>query len=194
MNGRLIYVVGPSGAGKDSVLDYARGHLPGGTTAVFARRTITRPATAGGENHIAVTDRQFEALQRAGAFALHWEANGLRYGVRTEIRDWLAAGLTVVVNGSRGYLPTARTAFPQLEAVLVTASPEVIRARLTSRGRETPAAVEARLARSVRLQATDGVSMTEIRNDGELHQAGKALLALLSKRGKPRSSTAPSLR
>ena len=46
--GRLVYVAGPSGAGKDSVIEFARQHLPPGAKVRFAQRTITRPADTGG--------------------------------------------------------------------------------------------------------------------------------------------------
>ena len=180
--GCLIYVVGPSGAGKDSVLDYARAHLAADAPVVFARRTITRPSAARGEHHNAVTDNEFAASQRTGAFAIEWEANGLRYGIGTEIRAWLAAGKTVVVNGSREHLLVVAADFPTVQVVHITASTATIRTRLAARGRETPAEVEARLTRGARMKLPSGMAVTEIANDGALAQAGDALLALLAER------------
>ena len=66
--GRLVYVVGPSGAGKDSIIAYARERL-GANCHVFARRHITRPADSGGEDHIAISQADFERDRAAGRFA-----------------------------------------------------------------------------------------------------------------------------
>jgi ribose 1,5-bisphosphokinase len=182
--GRLILVVGPSGAGKDSVLDWVRARLASGPDATkvrFARRTITRPADAGGERHIAVDREGFERLRAGGAFALCWSANGHCYGIGREIRAWLEAGQTVVVSASRAHLPEALEAFPQAEVALVNASTAVLRARLAARGREAPGEIEARLARATAFALPDGVAAAEIVNDGALEDAGRSLLALLTR-------------
>ena len=175
-SGRLVYVVGPSGAGKDSVIGHARTSLRAGSNVVFAQRTITRPAAAGHEEHAAATPEEFEALLSAGAFAMHWRANGLAYGIGREILGWLAAGATVVVSGSRAHLPQAMAAFATLEIVHVLAAPGTLRERLAARGREDAAAVEARLARASALALPEGVCATVIRNDGRLEEAGSVLL------------------
>lgn len=177
VNGRLLYVVGPSGSGKDSLIDYARPRAP--ANVAFARRTITRLASAGGEQHIAVTPHDFEELLASGAFAMHWRANGLSYGIGREIVDWLAQGRTVVVSGSRAYLPQALAAFPHLQVVSITASAETLRARLVARSRESAAEIEARLARATALHVPPGTPVREIRNDGGLAQGGEKLLRLL---------------
>ena len=51
--------MGPSGAGKDSILDRARVLTLPGTPVVFAHRYITRPAGSGGENHVALSAAEF---------------------------------------------------------------------------------------------------------------------------------------
>ena len=88
---RLIYLMGPSGAGKDSLLQAARPLLEarGGR---IARRVITRSAEAVGEEARSVTLEAFERLEEQGAFAMSWRANGLAYGIPRQIDDWLAAG------------------------------------------------------------------------------------------------------
>ena len=81
MPGRLFYVVGASGAGKDTLIAYARNALPVANAVVFAHRYITRPAHVGGENHIALSDAEFSVRETNGLFAMSWESNGLRYGI-----------------------------------------------------------------------------------------------------------------
>ena len=108
-SGRLFYVVGASGVGKDTLIRYAREALEGSDAVVFAHRYITRPAESGGENHIALTMAEFMLRERHGLFAMTWESHGYRYGVGIEIDRWLAAGLTVVVSTTSGFSPLRRT-------------------------------------------------------------------------------------
>ncbi|WP_199052789.1 phosphonate metabolism protein/1,5-bisphosphokinase (PRPP-forming) PhnN [Aquitalea sp. ASV15] len=175
--GRLWYVMGPSAAGKDSVLAYVRQQLPAAAGVVFAHRYITRAADAGGENHIALSGAEFHQRQASGCFALCWQRNGLDYALGVEVQSWLAHGLDVVVNGSRATLPQAQAVFPALQAVWITASAEVRAARLAARGRETPQQIAARLREADAYQPPPGCIV--LQNDGALEQAGQRLLTLL---------------
>jgi ribose 1,5-bisphosphokinase len=177
-NGRLIYVMGPSGAGKDTLLAFARARLAG-SSVLFAHRYITRLADAGGENHVFLSDDEFDTRAALGLFALAWQSHQLRYGIGVEIDAWLERGCTVVVNGSRGHLAEAIERYAQLEVVLIDANPTVLAARLTARGRESAEQVQARLARRVALDVPEGVSMTTIDNSGMLEDAARMLLEML---------------
>ena len=152
MAGRLIYLIGPSGSGKDSLLDAARPRLiERGCRMV--RRVITRSAEAVGEAAQGVGPQQFAAMDAEGAFALSWQANGLSYGIPREIDDWLAAGDDVLVNGSRAHLAQTRERYPTLLVLLLTVDQAVLRQRLIARGRESLADIEERLARNARFTA-----------------------------------------
>lgn len=175
--GRLVYVVGPSGAGKDSVLGALRASWPDWLAAHWARRTITRPEAAGGERHEAVDAAGFERLLTQGAFAQHWVANGLSYGVRQSELQPLACGLWVFVNGSRGYLPQLLRRWSSATVVHIGAAPEVLQQRLQARGRETAAAQAARLQRDPQLPLPAGSIC--IQNDGALQTAVDELRARL---------------
>ena len=181
MRGRLLLVVGPSGAGKDSVIAWVRERLArdGGGTVCFARRTITRELKPGGEQHLAVSAEQFAALRTTDQFALCWHANGCSYGIGVEIVDWLDSGLTVVVNGSRQNVPDALARFPFAEVVVIRASEATLRERLTARARESAAQIEERIRRAASVTVPGGVEVAQIWNDGELARAGQALLDLL---------------
>ena len=174
----LIYVTGPSGSGKDSLLRYARKHLSGHTGVCFIHRYVTRAADAGGENHIALSSEEFASRRQAGLFALSWASNELHYGVGIEIDYWLAKGLTVVMNGSREYLPQARARYPWLVLVEIAASESVLRKRLLARGRETAEQVDQRLQRNREL-SPGAPDAQVIGNEGDLESAGQALVALI---------------
>ena len=188
MSGRLIYLMGPSGSGKDSLLNAARERLAE-RGCVIARRIITRSAEAVGEDAIGVSPAEFDQQEAAGAFALSWRANGLAYGIPRQIDDWLAVGQDVLVNGSRGYLPKARERYPELLAILLQVDEAALRQRLHARGRESAEQIEARLARSRELQlpsatvagdSDEGESQWLLNNSGPLDQTVTQLLQLLS--------------
>ena len=181
MTGRLVYVAGPSGAGKDSLLGWLKDHLPHDAPVAFARRTITRPATADGEQHDGIDLPGFMRLREAGAFGLDWEANGLCYGVRhTELTPPSDDDtVIVIVNGSRAYLPEAARRFPKMTVVHVTASVETLRRRLTARGRESAEMVEARVRRALDFRIPPGLAAIEIHNEDVLADAGARLLQAL---------------
>ncbi|CAG9197517.1 ribose 1,5-bisphosphate phosphokinase [Paraburkholderia sabiae] len=177
MKGRLIYVVGPSGAGKDSLLHFAREHVAG-TSVVFAHRYITRE-TGHNENHIALTREEFTARSAQGLFALEWSSHELHYGIGIEIDAWLERGCTVVVNGSRAYLARALKRYQHLEVVHIHAAPHILAQRLSTRGRETAEQVAARLARQAPFTLPDGAHLTHIDNSGSLEEAGLAFVDVL---------------
>lgn len=145
----LVLVVGPSGAGKDTLINAAKAALADDPRFVFSRRAVTRPAVAALEDHDSVTPEEFALQQANGAYALSWEAHGLRYGLPGSMRDDIAAGRVVVMNGSRTMVGSARQTFPGTVVIMVEASPQVRAQRLAGRGRETAAEVAERLAREV---------------------------------------------
>lgn len=178
MSGRLFAVVGPSGVGKDTLMRAARAAHP---ALVLARRVITRPSEAGGEDFDSVTEAEFDRRRAAGAFVLHWRAHGLRYGIPAAVRADLAAGRDVLFNGSRAGLAEAAAEFPALHILHVTARPEVLAARLAARGREDAADIARRLARTPGLPQglPAGLPVTGIDNSGTLDAAVAAFLAAL---------------
>ncbi|MEQ3749213.1 MAG: thymidine phosphorylase, partial [Celeribacter sp.] len=128
--GSLILVAGPSGVGKDTLIDGARVALDGLRAYAFARRVITRDPEAGGEDYHPVTEPEFEQMRARGAFLHHWDAHGLRYGIPVVVRRWLEEGTHVLVNVSRAVIPEIRAVWPDTLTLLIDASPEVVAARL----------------------------------------------------------------
>ena len=175
----LIYVVGPSGAGKDSLLDWLRAHLAAELPVAWARRTINRPCAPDGEAHESVDTAEFNRLLRAKQFALHWAANDHLYGIRHAQLRPLTQTAWVFVNGSRPHLPLAAQHYPGLTVLHITADPEVLKQRLVGRGRESIQAIENRLQRTPALHVPPGCALIEIRNNDSLEFAGQQLLASL---------------
>jgi ribose 1,5-bisphosphokinase len=175
MTGSLFAVVGPSGAGKDTLL---AGAVAADPALHWARRIITRPAAAGGEPFEGVTADAFAARLAQGEFALHWAAHGLRYGIaHTELAP-LGRGRDVLFNGSRAALPAARVAFPEMMVVRISAPPDVLAARLVARGREGADDIAGRLARAA-YDLPDDLAVLDICNDGSPATGIARLLAAL---------------
>ena len=181
MAGRMIYLIGPSGSGKDSLLDAARAPLAERGCRVV-RRVITRSAEAVGEAALGVSLEEFLAIEAQGGFALSWRANGLAYGIPRDIDDWLAAGQDVLVNGSRGHLKQTRERYPHVLVLLLTVDQAVLRERLLARGRESVAEIDQRLARNTRfseslLANNSGVHLLD--NSGPIERTVEHLLACI---------------
>lgn len=173
--GRLIAVVGPSGVGKDSVMRGLHAQEP---RLHLVRRVITRPPDQGGEDHEAVSVDMFLAMAARGAFAAHWGAHGLFYGIPQSVQAELARGRDCLANFSRKALGAAATAFPGMVVLHITAPPEILAARLAARGRETEAGIAARLAEAQK-PLPAGLRVLSLANDSALEHTIARALALL---------------
>ena len=172
----LVAVVGPSGAGKDTLLDGARRSLGADGRFRFVRRCITRPAEAGGEDHEPLDRDAFLRRRDEGGFALWWEAHGLLYGVPRAVEAEVAAGRCVVANLSRGVLREAHGLYPLL-VLEVTAPAAVLAARLAARGREDARTISARLGREAPLP--DGLRVRRVVNDGAVEGSVAEMVRVL---------------
>ena len=186
MSRGLIYMVGPSGVGKDSLLAWLaqRPHMDFLTPLHIARRSITRQEDGGTEHHEAVSEQAFSDLEATGEFAMHWAANGLRYGIRHAELAALERGHQVLVNGSRAYVPQLRLDWPGASVLHIHAPADVVRQRLLARGRETGAELEARILRSQDMSVERLSGDMELINSDSLDGSGQKLLALLAARSR----------
>lgn len=178
LGGRLFFLVGPSGAGKDTLLRWVQRHA--GAGIVFARRTITRPPHES-ESHDAVDPATFRRLCAAGHFAMVWEANDLCYGIPRSIEDELKAGRHVIVNGSRAFIPQLRQIFPDAEIIWLEADAAQIRQRIEARQREAGPALLRRVDRIGQFAPPEGERVIRIDNNGPVELAGRRLLEILSR-------------
>ena len=146
--GRLVLVVGPSGAGKDTLLGLARAACAEDRGIVFPRRVITREASASEENQEVSIGTFQEALAR-GEYAVHWQAHGHCYALPRSIDDDIRAGRTVVANVSRTVIGGLRETYADVVVISITAPPDVLAERIAMRARSSDGAPENRLRRTV---------------------------------------------
>ena len=177
MAGQFFFVVGPSGAGKDSLISGLRPQLDP-TAFVFARRVITRTAQVEAEDHDSCTEAEFLQREQEGQFLITWQAHGLRYGLPASLRDELDRGVHVVANGSRQMIQALQSRVPSLRVIEVTAPVSVLRERLQGRQRESAPDIEARLQRA-HLPLPDGVACHRVMNDLSLEIGISRLKAAL---------------
>ncbi|MEZ5932489.1 MAG: phosphonate metabolism protein/1,5-bisphosphokinase (PRPP-forming) PhnN [Alphaproteobacteria bacterium] len=176
--GILFLVAGPSGVGKDSLIDGARHWLADDYSFHFPRRVITRSEQAVGEDHQGVTTAEFDRLEADGAFMLSWQAHGHHYGIPTSAERALANGRAVIVNVSRQIIDLARRRWQPVRVILVSAPREVLAERLAMRGRESEEAIQRRLDRADSYEI-DGADVLRLVNAGRLDRAIDCFVALL---------------
>lgn len=173
--GRLFYVIGASGSGKDWLMRYARRRLVE-HPIVFAHRYITRPVEVRGENHICLSEEEFAQRLELGLFAMNWSSHGLHYGIGIEIDAWLSKGLDVVMNGSRAWLPEANRRYPELVPVLIWAPPEALEKRIQGRKRESEQEISQRLKRAADHSEVVHPNLITVTNDQTREDGGEALM------------------
>ncbi|MGD9535572.1 MAG: phosphonate metabolism protein/1,5-bisphosphokinase (PRPP-forming) PhnN [Alphaproteobacteria bacterium] len=176
--GTLLLVVGPSGSGKDTLINGARVALAPHGRFAFPRREITRPADLGNEAHIAISEADFAARCEAGLYALHWRAHGLCYGIPRGMETALDEGRHVVVNVSRTIIDEARARYYGLRVIQVGVPEAVLRLRLSQRARDDEAEVARRLARAD-AYAPSGPDVVRFENDAPVETAVSRFVALL---------------
>lgn len=173
--GRLVLVTGPSGAGKDTLIDLVQAACADNDAIVFPRRTVTREASVS-ENNESVTPNEFGRMLARGDFAFQWQAHGLRYGLSYSVVDDIRAGRTVVVNVSRTIVESARRSYARVTVVLVTAPSDILAQRLAMRARQSDGQLDGRLRRTVTTADPDVV----INNIGPAQDHAARLLKVIN--------------
>ncbi len=179
MQGTLFLIVGPSGVGKDTLLDGARDKLASSAWFSFPRRVITRPADAGGEDHIPATEEEFANQSANGEFWHQWKAHGLSYGIPISIKDDLNRGINVVLNTSRNELDAYQKKADNVVIIYISASPSIVEQRLRQRGRESEDEIGKRLGRLVEHSALSSDAL-EILNDSTRIEGIETLVDLIT--------------
>lgn len=174
--GRLVLVVGPSGAGKDTLLRLAQAACIDDHNIVFPRRIVTRASSAD-EDNIALSSDEFARARDHGDFAVHWDAHGHSYALPLEINDDIRAGRAVVVNVSRTVIGALRAAYANVVVVAITAPPDVLAKRLAARARHSDGNIADRLTRSVS-EASANADVT-ILNAGSADYHSRHLLRVI---------------
>ncbi len=179
MAGIFFAIVGASGVGKDTLLDGAKARLEHTGQFYFPTRLITRPEDAGGEEHQSISSAEYVQMVRDDKFSLWWSAHEMHYALPDTVYDKLRFNNHVVANISRRMVDEAVDKFNQVEVIEITASPETIRKRLLSRGRESEAEIMVRQLREITPNWAAKAHVTSITNDGSVSEAVDRLIQTL---------------
>ena len=177
MTGKMIAVVGPSGVGKDSVM---LGLCLAKTDLSLVQRAITRAPDHLGENHISLSEKEFENAKTAGQFVLDWKAHGLSYGIPFNSISALHKGQDMLINLSRNVLEEAHAVFDNFVLINLSASKDVLRQRLLARGREDDKDIEKRIERNV-LALPPDLNVHSVNNDHLIDQTINNIIEYLDK-------------
>jgi ribose 1,5-bisphosphokinase len=175
MSGRLVLVIGPSGVGKDTLIEAARQHFVGDDSFVFPQRIISRPGTASENNEFVDAD-VIDRLAKEDAYALHWRAHGHSYAISPRIEADLALGRIVICNISRAVVARARKKYPTF-VIQIAASPEILEARLAARNRDSDGDIKDRIARANAINCSPDAI---IRNETALEDVARAFCELIA--------------
>jgi ribose 1,5-bisphosphokinase len=175
---RLYYLVGPSGVGKDTLLHSLKLVQYAEFQPLVAHRYITRPVRANDENHVELSEWDFNRRKEAGLFLFDWKSHGYQYAIGREVKKWVKEGHNVIVNGSRNYLSQAREIYGKLVPIWITVSEDILRQRLAQRGRESEEQIKQRIQRNRELESLKSNDCVYINNDQSIEDTIGQIIAL----------------
>ncbi len=143
----LLVVSGPSGVGKDSLIEELRRQEPTLAYSTSATTRAPRPGEIDGVHYFFVARPLFERMMTEGAFIETREyANNLYGTPRRFVQDALNAGRDVIMKPEVNGALAIKRAFPQAVLVFLTApSDDALAQRLERRSTETPTNIARRL-------------------------------------------------
>ncbi len=175
----LYYLMGPSGAGKDSVLDWLRASELRPASLQIAHRYLTRPISTLDENYIYLTNTEFEQRKAQGLFLLDWESHQTRYAIGCEVETWLNQGIDVILNGSRAYFEQALSQYPALKGLYLDVDDGLLEQRLRARGRDSERSIQERLSMAKDRRLKTHPAVINFSNNEALADSGQKLIELL---------------
>jgi len=150
LKGFLIVLSGPSGTGKNTLIDRVVPHIPNLQYSISATTRKPRPGETDGVDYFFISDEKFDQMIADGEF-LEWaEFVGNRYGTpRFFVDERISQGQTVIMDVDiQGALQIKKM---MDEAVLVFLLPptwEELRKRLNKRGKDSNEIITQRLEHS----------------------------------------------
>ncbi len=150
--GKLFIFSGPSGSGKDSIL---QGALKKHPEIKLSISSITRPMRVGeveGEKYHFISRDEFEELLANDMFLEHNVFVGNYYGTpRQPVEECLENGTDMIVEIDVNGAAQVMEKMPEAVSIFVMPpSLEVLKQRLSGRGTDTPEIVEKRLNEALR--------------------------------------------
>ena len=188
----LVVISGPSGVGKDALLDVLKSR---GRPYHFAITATTRPrrgAEMDSRDYYFVSLDRFEEMAATGELLEHALVYGHRYGVpKGPVRQALASGREVLMRTDVQGAATIKGAVPQaLTIFLAPASPADLEERLRRRATDAQETVRVRLATARReMDAAGHFDYVVVNAEGRLEEAADQVERIIaSERARPERS------
>ncbi len=178
-NHRLFYFVGPSGAGKDTLINRLRQTPHFSSEIYFVKRLVDRPAHESTLLDEYLSSSDFAKALDHQELAMHWVANQHQYGIRVSELDHALRYPMSVINGSRAYAFELKSKYPYAEIIHITASESSIKGRLQIRQRENNVEIEKRIKRTHELSGYRDQYSVEILNDDSIDTAFEQLIQFI---------------
>jgi len=137
--GHLFLIVGPSGVGKDTMIERAAERIQG---LEKAKRVITRENNDF-EDFESISKSEFDNQE----FFISWKAHNKKYGIPK-----LGEG-NYIMNVSRKVIDIIRNLHPETHVIELTARPDVLLERQMRRGRDSEEEIMTRLKRRVEVNS-----------------------------------------
>lgn len=173
--GTLYLIVGPTGSGKQALVDAVLQSRPD------IRRAPLIVSAPNNQNMCAVgaiSPERFLDLMRRGAFALQWDCDGVRYGLTHESTRQLEDGQSLILCGDTLLIEKAREVYPTVRVIYITARMDILRRRLTSMAYGSDVEIDMHLAQSERMRPKDREIVTVDTSDS-IAAGAKALMGAL---------------
>jgi guanylate kinase len=170
----LVVISGPSGVGKDTVLERMRGLDRTWYFVVTVTTRPRRPSEEDGVDYTFVTPSQFQALVDGDGLLEHAEVYGRSYGApRAQVEEALASGRDVIVKPDVQGARTLRATVPG--ALLIFLAPpdmDELERRLRARKSETAADMERRIRTAAEeMEARPEFDYVVVNHSGRLEEA-----------------------
>ena len=179
----MVVLSGPSGAGKDTVIETALTLDPSLAKVATAKTRAPRPGEIDGVHHVFLSDAEFDRWVEAGAFLEHVEIYGHRSGVpRASVEELLAEGRTPILRTDVLGARTLRANLDDPLLVFVTV-PDIdsLERRLRDRGAESEGEISARLAEALSEMAeSHWFDLVIVNEDASHEEAARTLVAAIA--------------
>jgi guanylate kinase len=182
VRGRLIVVSGPSGAGKDTLIQAALEAIPELTLIASATTRSPREGEVDGKDHVFLSRTEFERWIEEDRF-LEWaEYSGNLYGTpKQSVEELLDSGRSVILRIELQGARQVKERRPDAVMVFVRApSLEETRRRLEGRATETSESLESRMATAIKEVAARDEFDYEVVN-GDREQARKDIIEIMER-------------
>jgi len=158
LNPLIVLISGPSGVGKDSVINKLRDNFNSINVIVTVTTRSIRPGEIDGKDYIFVDQKDFERMKKNNEFLEHANVYGNQYGVpKDQVKSALSGGEDALIKADVQGANTIMKLEPSVLSIFIMPeSKNDLEKRLTKRMTESKEALKVRL----------DTAMTEIDQSG----------------------------